>query len=174
MIVSLIAAASTNRVIGIGNELPWKLPADMQFFKEKTTGHAILMGRITWEILGKPLPNRTSIVISSQNLLLPDGVFQFNSIKAGIAHALELGETELMIIGGAKIYKAALHLADRIYLTHVYTKIQNGTSYFPPIHVKDWHIVASESRPKDEKNPLPMDFLVLEKKRKPTHFHEQA
>ena len=164
MEISLIAATSTNRVIGIGNDLPWNLPADMKFFKETTEGHHILMGRKTWEILGRALPKRTSLVISNSILSLPDGVHQFSKIEEAINFARSKGERELMVIGGGKIYEAALQLANRIYLTHVYTRIQNGTALFPPVLASEWQIVKSSYREKDGKNMFDMEFLVLEKR----------
>lgn len=163
MIVSLVAAASTNRVIGVGNDLPWQLPADMQFFKQTTENHHILMGRKTWEILGKPLPKRISIVISTQKLAFPEGVFRFDTVQQGLSFARSQGENELMVIGGGQIYEAALPLADRLYLTHVYTQVENGTAYFPPVLATDWAIKSSTYREKDEKNQFDMEFLVLER-----------
>jgi dihydrofolate reductase len=131
MIISLIAAASTNRVIGVGNDLPWNLPADMKFFKETTTGHCILMGRKTWNILGKALPGRNSLVVSGNKQVLPDNTFGFLSISEAVLFAKNSGEKELMVIGGGEIYAHTLPLADRIYLTHVRTKIGNGTAFRP-------------------------------------------
>ncbi len=163
MIISLIAAASTNRVIGVGNDLPWNLPADMKFFKEKTTGHCILMGRKTWNILGKALPGRTSLVVSGKKQDLPDNTFGFLSISEAVLFAKKNGEKELMVIGGGEIYAHTLPLADRSYLTHVRTKIENGTAFFPPIKSTEWKIVSNQNHPKDEKNSLELEFLVLER-----------
>jgi len=163
MIVSLIAAASSNRVIGIGNDLPWNLRADMKFFKEKTTGHHILMGRKTWNILGKALPGRTSLVVSGKKLDLPDNTFGFQSVSEAIQFAKSNGEKELMVIGGGEIYTHTLPLANRIYLTHVNTKIENGTAFFPPIRATEWKIVSSTNYPKDEKNKFEMEFMILER-----------
>lgn len=167
MIISLIAAASSNRVIGVQNQLPWHLPADLKFFKEKTLGHHILMGRKTWESFGKPLPGRTSVVISqSSGLVVPEGVFLFEQIKDGIEFARNRGESELMIIGGGQIFEKSIPFADRIYLTHVYTRIPHGEGVilFPSVLQSDWKIVSSEIRNKDEKHAFGMDFLVLERK----------
>ena len=168
MTITLIAAASTNRVIGIGNDLPWHLPSDLKHFKDKTTGHFILMGRKTWEILGKPLPGRTSLVISGKKLDLPEGVHCFQSIGDAVSFAKEQGEKELMVIGGGEIYAHTLPLADRIYLTHVYTKISNGTAFFPPVRVAEWQIVSSEYQVKNEKNSFDLEFITLEKREKAT------
>lgn len=168
MIISLIAAASSNRVIGVQNQLPWHLPADLKFFKEKTLGHYILMGRKTWESFEKPLPGRTSVVISRNiDLEVPEGIFLFKQLSEGIELARSRGETELMIIGGGQIFEEALPLADRIYLTHVYTRIPHGEGVilFPPVLQSDWKIVSSESRNKDEKHAFGMDFLVLERRK---------
>jgi dihydrofolate reductase len=164
MKISLIAAASTNRVIGLNNELPWHLPADMRFFKETTKGHHILMGRKTWESFPKPLPERTSLVVSTQTLDLPEGVFGFDSIEKAIRFAESREEKELMIIGGGKIYEETLPVANRIYLTRVYTKVPGGTAFFPPVKESEWKIVSLTPRPKDEKNAFDMDFMVLERK----------
>jgi dihydrofolate reductase len=168
MLISLIAAASTNRVIGTDNQLPWHLPADLKFFKEKTLGHHILMGRKTWESFGKPLPGRTSVVISrNQNLNVPEGVFLVQALSDGIELARSRGETELMIIGGGQIFEEALPLADRIYLTHVYTRIPQGEGVilFPPVLQSEWEIVSTENRNKDDKHAFGMDFLKLERKK---------
>ena len=163
MIISLIAAASTNRVIGIGNDLPWNLPADLKYFKEKTSGHCMLMGRKTWNILGKALPGRTTLVVSGKKLDLPENAFGFTSISEAVQFAKNRGEQELMVIGGGEIYAHTMPLADRIYLTHIRTKIKNGTAFFPPVKSSEWKIVSDLNYPKDEKNNLDMEFLVLEK-----------
>jgi dihydrofolate reductase len=162
MIISLIAAASSNRVIGLNNELPWRLPADLKYFKAKTTGHHILMGRKTWESLGKALPERVSLVVSRQNLNLPEGVFGFHSVEDAVRFAEEQNESELFVVGGGEIYTQCLQMAHRIYLTHVYGQIKNGTAFFPPVLHEEWQITESSFRPTDEKNAFAMDFLVLE------------
>lgn len=163
MLISLIAAASTNRVIGVDQKLPWHLPEDLKHFKETTSGHHILMGRKTWETFPKPLPNRTSMVLSGKKLDLPEDVFGFLSIQEAIKKAKEAEETELFVIGGGEIYAHTLPLANRIYLTHVYTKIENGTAFFPPIKASEWQIVKSVRFKKDEKNAFDMDFMLLER-----------
>lgn len=165
MIISLVAAASTNRVIGVQNDLPWHLPADMRFFKQTTLNHHIMMGRTTWEIFPKPLPGRISIVLSTQKQALPDGVFGFTNLEEGIGFAQQQGETELMVIGGGKLYEAVLPLANRLYLTHVYTRIKNGSAFFPPVKATEWEIKTSRFYPKDEANCFDMDFLMLERRR---------
>jgi len=164
MKISLIAAASINRVIGLNGDLPWHLPADLRYFREKTLGHHILMGRKTWEAFPRPLPGRTSIVLGRMHQRMPEGVFAVDTLEAGIALAKERGEDELMIIGGGQVYAAALPLADTLYLTHVLTRIAGGSAFFPVVSVLEWEIISSEFREKDEKNPFSMEFMVLRRK----------
>lgn len=164
MKISLIAAASINRVIGLNGDLPWHLPADLKYFRDKTLGHHILMGRNTWEAFPRPLPGRTSIVLGRVQTRLPDGVFSVESLESGIGLARAAGEQELMIIGGGKVYEAALPFANTIYLTHVLTRISNGTAFFPVISALEWEIVSSEFREKDEKNRFSVEFMELRKK----------
>jgi dihydrofolate reductase len=164
MIISLIAAASVNRAIGKDGGLPWHLPADLRYFREKTMGHHMLMGRKTWEAFPKPLPGRTSIVLGSMTSGLPEGVISASSLQEGIDIARSRGEEELMIIGGGQLYESAISLADRIYLTRVYTRIVDATAIFPVVSVLEWKIIASEYVGKDEKNPFPMEFMELRRK----------
>ncbi|HRH35297.1 MAG TPA: dihydrofolate reductase [Catalimonadaceae bacterium] len=163
MKISLIAAASTNRAIGIREGLPWHLPRDLKFFKDRTLGHHILMGRKTWETIKKALPGRITLVVSKSNLELPEGVFQFPDIGLALDFARKNGESELMVVGGGQLYEAALPIADKIYLTHVFTKVPEATAWFPPIKISAWQILDSQFYPKDEKNPFAMEFLVLKK-----------
>lgn len=164
MLISLIAAASTNRAIGKNGGLPWHLPADLRFFKEKTMGHHMLMGRKTWEAFPKPLPGRTSIVLGKFSEALPEGVLMVSSLEEGIELARSRGEEELMIIGGGMLYDSALAGADRIYLTHVLTRIRDASAFFPVVSALDWEIISSEYREKDEKNPFSMEFMELRRK----------
>jgi len=164
MKISLIAAASTNRVIGLNAGLPWHLPADLKFFKEKTMGHHMIMGRKTWEAFPKALPGRISIVLGRNLSNLPEGVYAIEKLEDGISLAKSLGETELMIIGGGQVYESAIALADCIYLTHVQTRISGGTAFFPVVSALDWEIVDSQIRVKDEKNPFSMEFLELRRR----------
>lgn len=164
MTISLIAAASTNRAIGKDGGLPWHLPADLRFFKDKTMGHHMLMGRKTWEAFPKPLPGRTSIVLGKFSEALPDGVLSVSRLEEGIELARSRDEKELMIIGGGQVYESSLPVADRIYLTHVLTRIRDASAFFPVVSALDWEIIASEYREKDEKNPFPMEFMELRRK----------
>lgn len=164
MKISLIAAASVNRVIGLNGELPWHLPADLRYFRDKTLGHHILMGRKTWEAFPRPLPGRTSIVLGRMQHRMPEGVFSVESLEAGIELAGSRGEKELMIIGGGQVYASALPFADTVYLTHILTRIAGGNAFLPVMSALEWEIVSSEYREKDEKNPFSMEFMELRRK----------
>lgn len=160
MKIALIVAIAENNAIGKNNELLWHLPADLKRFKEITTGHHIIMGRKTFESIGKPLPNRTSIVISRNSDYQPEGVQVVHSLRA--AFELCKDEEEVFIIGGGAIYKETLHLADRIYLTKVHQDFTADT-FFPPIEWENWNITKKESLPIDEKNKYPATFMILDK-----------
>jgi len=156
--VSLVAAMDRNRLIGVNNQLPWRLPADMRHFRQITLGYAVLMGRLTWQSLGKPLPGRRNLVLSRNDLEL-EGAEQVKSIEQAID--LSAGE-ELMVIGGAQVYCAALPLAKRLYLTYVEAEF-SGDTWFPEWIESEWSLVEEELRPADEKNSYAMRFVTLER-----------
>lgn len=166
MTLALIAAYAQNRVVGINNQLPWHLPEDLKYFKRITTGKAIIMGRKTYESIGRPLPNRTNIVITSNPEFSAPGIVVVNSLQAAIDHAESVntinGEDETMIIGGATIYELALPLADRLYLTHVHADVE-GDAYFPEVDFSGWKQVANEDYSASETNPYDYSFAVYEK-----------
>ena len=163
MRVSFIVAKSENNVIGINNTLPWHLKDDLQNFKKITMGHHILMGRKTFESIGKPLPGRRSLVISSEPRPNSESVWWFNSIFRAIKQAERNGETELFIIGGEKIFKSSLALADRIYLTEVKTVLP-GDAFFPQLSVKNWKKISEQTFTKNEHNDFDFIFQVLDRK----------
>lgn len=163
MRISLIVAKAENNVIGIDNKLPWHLKDDLQNFKKITMGHHILMGRKTYESIGKALPGRMSLVISSEPRANSENVLWFNSIFRAIKQAERNGETELFIIGGEKIYKYALSLVDRIYLTEVKGEI-NGDVYFPKLSLKNWKMVSEQSVSKNADNDHDFSMLVLDRR----------
>ncbi len=163
MRISLIVAKSENNVIGLNNKLPWHLKDDLQNFKKLTMGHHILMGRKTFESIGKVLPGRMSLVISSESRPNQESVFWFNSIFRAIKQAERNGESELFIIGGEKIYKYALSLVDRIYLTEVKAMI-NGDVYFPPLSLKNWKKVSEQNFQKNTENDFDFVIQVLDRK----------
>ncbi|MCF6217282.1 MAG: type 3 dihydrofolate reductase [Gammaproteobacteria bacterium] len=158
--ISIIAAMGNERVIGIENRLPWQLPADMQWFRKCTLGKPIIMGRTTFESIGKPLPGRKNIVVSRNQKYRAKGVTVVHSLEAAIASAS--GAEEVMIIGGANIYKQALSLAERLYITHIHADF-DGDSWFPDYAAGQWQVVSREQHGADEKNGYEYDFTVLKR-----------
>ncbi|MDE3183298.1 MAG: dihydrofolate reductase [Bacteroidota bacterium] len=160
--LSHIVAASENNIIGIKNGLPWKLPNDFKYFKNKTWGMPVIMGRNTYESLKKDLPGRINIVITQKKDWHPQNVFVSHTIDEAIDKAKESDAKEIFIIGGGKVFKDTINLVDRIYLTRVHTKVEGDTSY-PEIDTSRWKMVREESHPADEKNNYPYTFEVWEK-----------
>lgn len=162
MIISAIVAKSQNNVIGKDNQLPWRLPSDLKYFKQLTLHHHVLMGRKTFESIGKPLPQRTSIVLTRNALASPTTELYFvNSISQGIEIAKERQETDLFIIGGAEIYRLAMPYLHRLYVTEVHTEIE-GDAFFPPIGA-EWDEKSRQKQSKDEKHLFDYDFVIYEK-----------
>jgi dihydrofolate reductase len=160
--VTLICALTPERVIGRDNRLLWKLRADMLRFKELTTGHPILMGRKTWDSLGRPLPNRRNIVLTRQKDFLPEGAEVVGSVEE--AFSLCPGEEEIFVIGGGEIYAATLPLATRLLLTYVEAKLA-GDAYFPEFSSTDFREVSRSEHPADEKNEYPFRFVEFRRAR---------
>jgi dihydrofolate reductase len=161
MIVSSVVAISENNAIGKDNKLLWYLPTDLKHFKQITNGQTIIMGRKTFDSMGKPLPNRRNIVITRNPDLKLDGAEVTNSV----AEALSLCKTEkeVFIIGGAEIYKQAMDQTNRIYLTRVHQRF-DADAYFPELDMTKWVETAREEHQPDEKNNIAFTFLTLESK----------
>jgi dihydrofolate reductase len=157
MRVSIIAAMSENGVIGRGGRLPWHLADDLKRFKRLTMGHMLVMGRKTWESIGRPLPGRRMVVISRQPNYRPDGAQVVPSLDAALAIAESTGDDEAFIIGGAEIYRLALPRANRLYLTRVHANIA-GDTYFPDVNWKNWQRIAVEEHGSDGNNEYPFSF----------------
>jgi dihydrofolate reductase len=146
VIISAVAAVGDNGVIGRGGRLPWRYPEDLWRFKKLTSGHAVIMGRRTFESLPRPLPDRPNLVLTRDpNLRLPEGVLQFTSLEAALQACRESGEREVFIIGGAQIYAQALPLCDRLYLTQVHQNFE-GDTHFPPWDPSQWKQVSREDK----------------------------
>jgi len=158
--ISIIVATDTENAIGKNNQLLWHLPKDLQFFKKTTSGYPIIMGRKTFDSIGKPLPNRRNIVISRQANLKIEGVEVYHELSDALKACEE--EKELFIIGGGEIYKQALPLAQKIYLTKVNHKFDADT-YFPSIDAEDWKVIEKEDNFKDEKHQFDYSFIILER-----------
>jgi len=159
MIVSAIVATSENNAIGKGNQLLWHMPNDLKHFKDITSGRTIIMGRKTFDSVGKPLPRRRNIVVTRQDITIP-GCEVVKSIEDALA--LCRGEDEVFIGGGAEIYKLAMPLTDRIYLTIIH-KLFDADTFFPEIDKKEWKEVTREDHQPDEKNSYPYSFITLER-----------
>ncbi|WP_373513388.1 dihydrofolate reductase [Persicitalea sp.] len=168
MDISLIVAAAENGVIGRDNRLLWRLSDDLKRFKRLTIGHPIIMGRKTYDSIGKPLPGRTSIVITRSQDFSAEGVLVGHSLEEAIEEAKTLGAEEIFIIGGGEIYKEALarKLANKIYLTRVQTKI-DGDTYFIIPNLFDWEIIENDLHPADERHDYPFQFVDLTLKTAP-------
>lgn len=162
-IISAIVAMAENRVIGYNNQLPWYLPADLKHFKAITTGNPILMGRKTHQSIGKPLPNRTNIVLTRDKNFHALGCSTATSIDEAIKIASTCAESkEIFIIGGAEIYKQLFPLIQRVYLTIVH-HIFDGDAYFPSLQKKDWQEIECVSYLADKENAYSYSFLVMER-----------
>ena len=159
MTVSIIVAIGENHAIGKNNQLLWHMPNDLKHFKDITSGRTIIMGRKTFDSVGKPLPRRRNIVVTRQDITIP-GCEVVKSIEDGLA--LCKGEDEVFIGGGAEIYKLAMHLTNRIYLTIIHKSFDADT-FFPEIDKTEWKEVKREDFEPDEKNPLPYSFITLER-----------
>jgi len=160
-LVSIVAAMSENRVIGRGNRLPWHLPADLAHFKELTLNKPIVMGRRTWESLPGLLPQRTHIVVTRNPSYRAEDCILVGSLKEAITAAGSA--PEVMVVGGAKLYRDMLPLALRMYLTIVGTALE-GDVFFPDWNPACWHEVARVERRRDERNPYDLTFLTLERR----------
>lgn len=166
MIISFIVAVSENNAIGRDNELPWHLPNDLKFFKRTTLGKPVLMGRKTYESLGRPLPGRLNIVVSSQpNLPLAQDVVLCPDLQSGIERLKQEPVEEGFIIGGGKIFEAAMPLADRMYITRVHTIIKDAHAFFPPFNENDWHLIWQERHPTDDKHQYSYTFQRFDRKK---------
>jgi dihydrofolate reductase len=161
-VISLIAAMSDDRVIGIDNRLPWKLPADMRWFKKQTMGKPIVMGRKTFESFGaRPLPGRTNIIVTNDRNYVAENCVVAHSVDAALAAAGDV--EEIMIIGGASFYEQLLPRADRLYLTYVHGSF-DGDAWFPHFDPDEWNETSRDDRSADEKNPHPHSFVILERR----------
>ena len=157
MRISLIVAASANGVIGADGELPWHLPDDFRFFKQVTMGKPIVMGRRTWESIGRPLPGRQNIVITRQTGFEATGASVVDSPEAAVEAAGD--QDEIMIIGGGEIYRRFLPMADRVYLTRVDATIE-GDTFFPALDEGEWAVDSSERHDADERHAYAFEFRV--------------
>jgi len=158
--ISIIVAASTNNVIGVRGELPWRLSDDLKHFKSVTMDKPIVMGRKTWESIGRALPGRQNIVVTRQTEYEADGCDVVASIEDAISVAGNVDE--IMVIGGSQIYDLALPVAQRLYLTRVHADV-DGDAHFPPVDESAWRLVSEESHRADDRNEFDFSFRVYER-----------
>ena len=160
MIVSIIAAMDRKRGIGVDNKLPWRLSADLKRFRELTMGHHIIVGRKTFESIGRPLPGRRMIVVTRDRNYKAEGCDLAHSVEDAARLARERGESEVFICGGAEIYAQSIGIVDRMYLTFVDAEVAADT-FFPEFDEREWSELESVYRPADEKNQYPFTFKLL-------------
>jgi dihydrofolate reductase len=163
-IIALIVAVAENGVIGRDGKLPWRIPEDMKWFRERTQGRPLIMGRKTWESFPKrPLPGRTNIVVTRDKAYRAEGGVVVSSLDAALDVACGEAPEEIMVIGGAEIYRAALPFARRIYLTSVHGEIE-GDTHFPAIDRAAWDETIVGVYPSSEARPIGYSFIILDKK----------
>ncbi len=172
MKVNLIVAVSENNVIGAQNDLPWSLPNDMSYFKNKTNSHCVIMGRKNYLSIPekfRPLPNRKNIILTKNKNFKADQCEIFNSLEKALEYSEEMGENNPFIIGGGELYKYAIskNLVDIIYLTRIHGII-NGDTFFPELNLKKWNIKSEKFNKKDSRHKYDYTFFVLEKIKKPS------
>lgn len=160
--ISIIVAAGENNVIGRDNKLPWRMPADTKYFKSTTKGNVVVMGRKTFESLGKPLPDRVNIVISRRKGFNAEGIIVAESLKDALKKGGEYAGKDIFIIGGGEIYRQSLDLTDRIHLTRIHNKFE-GDTFFPELPGGKWRIVSKDDHQPDEKNSHAYSFIIYER-----------
>ena len=165
--LSLMVAKASNRVIGRNNKLPWYLPNDLKYFKQVTFGKPVIMGRKTWDSLGKPLPGRTNIVITRQADFQAEGAKVVATLDEAVTLAENVafieGQDEAVVMGGAEIYALAMPQADRLYLTEVHAEV-DGDTWFPEYDTSEWKEIGREDFPAEGPNPYDYSFVVYERK----------
>ncbi|MEI6948827.1 dihydrofolate reductase [Paraflavisolibacter sp. H34] len=164
MRISLLVAADENNVIGKDNKLPWHLPNDLKYFKNLTWGLPILMGRKTFDSIGKPLPGRRSIVITRNRDWQHEGVDTVHSLEAAVEAAQAADVKEIFVIGGAEIFRTAFATADRLYLTRIHHRF-DGDVFFPEVNPDEWELVSERFCTADDKNAYPHTYQVWDRKK---------
>jgi dihydrofolate reductase len=153
-------AMDIQQAIGLGKELPWRLPADLAYFKRTTMDHTILMGRKTYESIGKPLPNRTNVILTKNKDFIAEGCLIVHSVEEAKE---QFKNEEIFVIGGAEVFKLFMSAVDRLYITLIEREFKSDT-YFPEFDIDDWELVSSEDGIKDDKNPYDYSFLIYTKR----------
>lgn len=160
--ISLIAAIGKNNELGKNNTLVWNMPTDLKYFREKTSGHPVIMGRKTFESIGRPMPKRRNIIITRDLNYIKEGIEVVHSLDEALKLVLDKKE-EVFVIGGEEIFKQAMPIADKLYITHIDAIDKDANVFFPEIILKLWKEVAHEEHKKDKENPYDYAFAVYEK-----------
>ncbi len=163
MTISCIVAIASQNVIGKNNDIPWYLPADLQYFKKMTLNHTVIMGRNCYTSIGRPLPKRTNIIITRDPFFISSNCLVARSIPEALSMAHNLGETEAFIIGGGQIYEQSQDMWEKLYITEV-DLVTDGDVFFPEIDINDWKLITEEKHTKDEKNEYDYVFKTLIRK----------
>lgn len=164
MIVSAIAAAAKNNVIGDGDDIPWRIPTDFKYFKQTTLDHHIIMGRKTFASMGRPLPKRTNIVLTRDLMFTATGILVAHSIEEALTMAYDNDEKEVFIIGGGEIYKQSMHYLDKVYLTRVMAEPE-GEVVFPDLPAEEWELISSEAHQANERDEHDFVFEVYTRRK---------
>ena len=160
MRISIIAAIAKNNAIGHNNQLLWHIKDDLQLFKRTTLNHVIIMGRKSYESIGRPLPKRTNVVITRKQNYQPDGVLVFQSLNSAFDHFRNKNIEEIFVIGGGEIYRQSVDNADVLHISHVNTSVEDAEVFFPKVDWKSWECVHSEHFEKNESNDFDFDYKV--------------
>lgn len=161
--LAMIAAVAKNNVIGKDGKMPWHIPYDLKYFQAITRGNTVIMGRKTFESIGKPLPDRENVIITSDKHFHPDGVVVFHTIEDALHHSRQ-EDRPVFVIGGETLYRQFLPFADRLYLTRIEDDFE-GDTFFPEIDIVEWQIKSWEPGILDEQNPYVYDFEVYDRER---------
>lgn len=163
MIISSIVAVAKNRVIGSNNDIPWRLSTDLKYFKKQTSGHHIIMGRKSFLSIGKPLPNRTNVIVTRDPYFIASNCIVVHSIPEAIEIAEKRGETEAFITGGGMIYEQTMDIIDRLYITEVDAEPE-GDVHFPEIDYSQWKLISEDPRDEGERDDHKFNFKIYERK----------
>lgn len=160
--ISFLWAQDKNGLIGKNNELPWRLPADLKYFKETTMGHPIVMGRKTYESIGKPLPGRTNIILTRDENYQAEGCLVIHT-KEDLLKWIRKSGDEVFITGGSEVFSLFMQEADRLYVTQIH-EVFEGDTHFPSVDWDNWKLISEKKGSKDEKNPYDFEYLVYKRK----------
>lgn len=163
MIISSIVAVAKNRVIGSDNDIPWRLSTDLKYFKKQTSGHHIIMGRKSFLSIGKPLPNRTNVIVTRDPYFIASNCIVVHSIPEALEIAEKRGETEAFITGGGMIYEQTMDIVDRLYITEVDAEPE-GDVHFPEIDYSLWKLISEDPRNEGERDDHKFNFKIYERK----------